>query len=67
MGTVTVWHGLAIVIVNSTLSEESAGEKVEDDPLLSDMVMVFWTLTVWVPRAAVRAVSTLILPGVEVS
>ena len=41
-----VSHPSAIAMVNSTLSLESAGEKVDELPPLFEMVMVFWTLTV---------------------
>ena len=47
MFIVVVRQGLAIVIVNSTLSDESAGanEVAPEDPLLV-IVIVFYTLTV---------------------
>ena len=51
--TVVVWQGLAIVIVNSTLSLASAGEKdVEPDEPLFATVRVFCTLTVYELTAA---------------
>ena len=51
--TVVVWQGLAIVIVNSTLSLESAGAKdvAPDEPLLVNEI-VFCTLTVYELTAA---------------
>ena len=44
--TVVVLHGSAIVIVNSTLSDESDGAKDVEPELLLDIEIVFWTLTV---------------------
>lgn len=45
--TVAVLHGSAITIVNSTLSEESVGEKdVEPEEPLLEIVSVFCRLTV---------------------
>jgi len=45
---VAAWQGSARVMVNATLSLESAGAKVDELPPLLAMVIVFWTLTEYV-------------------
>ena len=65
VGRVVVRHGSAIVIVNSTLSLESAGANEVAPPVpLLVIEMVLTRLTVWVPMPAALLVLTLILPVV---
>ena len=56
---------MEIVIV--TLSSALAGENVDEEPPLSEIVTVFCRVTVWVPTADVFPVIVLIRPGRELS